>query len=195
VLHHNSGESTPRRQCRSKTRIYFLQQYRHSLLAVATNDLPSTGMSSHTGCLVNKRADEQAKLGRMAEGSAICPGPQKYGPFWLCVLPAVREIAERSGKTLPRDSAPNRCLLEKTASFNTLRAVRKRSTVFVTGLLHHKEGATVSRIIRQSTPAEYRIWLKYPLQTNLKRLGIAKSPICPHCSEALPESLMHFQVA
>ncbi len=146
-------------------------------------------IKSHTGCLMNKRADEQAELGRMAEGSAICPGPLKYGSFWLRVRPDVREIAESSGKMLPRDSAPNRCLLEKTASFNTLRAVRKRSTVFVTDLLHHKEGATVSRIIRQSKPAEYHIWLKcvtgtYPVQTYLKHIGIAKSPTCPHCSES-----------
>ncbi len=96
-------------------------------------------IKSHTGCLMNERADEQAELGRMAEGPAICPGPQKYGSFLLRVRPAIREIADSSGKTLPRDSAPNRSLLEKTVSFNALRAVRKRSTAFVTDLLHHKE--------------------------------------------------------
>jgi hypothetical protein len=146
---------------------------------------------------MNERADEQAELGRMAEGPAICPGPQKYGPFWLRVRPAVREIAHSSGKTLPRDSAPNCSLLKKTAAFNALRAVRKRSTAFVTDLLHHKEEATVSKIIKQCKPAEYRIWLKcmtgtYPVQKYLKRFGIAKSPTCPHCSGAIPESLTHF---
>jgi hypothetical protein len=63
-------------------------------------------IKSHTGCLMNERADEQEELGRMAEGPAICPCPQKYGSFWLRVRPAVREIADSSGKTLPRDSAP-----------------------------------------------------------------------------------------
>ena len=154
-------------------------------------------VKSHTGCLMNERADEQAELGRMAEGPDICPGPQKYGSFWLRVRPAVRELAGSSGKPLPRDSAPNRSLLEKTAASNTLRAVKKRSTVFVTDLLHHKEGATVSKVIRRCTPAVYRIWLKcmtgtYPVQAHLKRIGIAKSPICPHCSQAVPESLTHF---
>jgi hypothetical protein len=32
----------------------------------------------------------------------------------------------------------------------------------------------------------------YPVQTYLKRIGIAKSPTCPHCSGAIPESLTHF---
>jgi hypothetical protein len=41
----------------------------------------------------NERADEQAELGRMAEGPVICPGSQKYGSSWLRVHPAVREIA------------------------------------------------------------------------------------------------------
>jgi hypothetical protein len=72
-----------------------------------------------------------------------------------------------------------------------------RGTVFVTDLLHHKEGATVSKIIKQCKPAEYRIWLIcmariYPVQTYLKRIGIAKAPTCPHCSGAIPESLAHF---
>jgi hypothetical protein len=80
-------------------------------------------IKSHSGCLMNERANEQAELSRTAEGPASCPGPQKYGSFWLRVRPAVREIANSSGKTLPRDSAPKRSLLEKTASFNTLSAL------------------------------------------------------------------------
>ncbi len=39
-------------------------------------------------------------------------------------------------------------LLEKSAVSNTLRAVKKHSTVFVTDLLLHKEGAPVSKVIR-----------------------------------------------
>jgi hypothetical protein len=74
---------------------------------------------------MNERADEQAELGRIAEGPDICPGPPS-GSFWLRVRPAVREIADSSGKTLPRDSAPNRSLLEKTASFSALRGCESR---------------------------------------------------------------------
>ncbi len=40
-------------------------------------------IKSHTGCLMNdsERADEQAELGRKAEGPEICQGPQKYRSF------------------------------------------------------------------------------------------------------------------
>ena len=100
---------------------------------------------SHTGCLLNERADELAELGSTAEGPEICPGPQKYGSFWLRVRPETRLLAEECGKPLPRDSAPNRSLLEKVAASHALRAVRQRSTVFVTDLFDHTEGKTVSK--------------------------------------------------
>ena len=98
---------------------------------------------------------------------------------------------------LPRDSAPNCSLLEKTVASNTLRAVKKRTTHFVTDLLHHKVGSIVSRTIRRCAPAEYRVWLRcmtgiYPVQTYLARIGIVKSSICPHCTEQTPETLTHF---
>jgi len=32
----------------------------------------------------------------------------------------------------------------------------------------------------------------YPVQTYLHRIGVAKSPTCPHCQEGVPESLTHF---
>jgi hypothetical protein len=77
-------------------------------------------VKSHTGCLLKERADELAELGRQTENPEICPGPQKYGSFWLRTRPVVREYAEFS-KSLPRDSAPNRSLLEAVVAFNTLR--------------------------------------------------------------------------
>jgi ribonuclease HI len=122
-------------------------------------------VKSHTGCLKNERADELAELGRRGdrrtdEGPEICPGPQKYVSFWLQVRPETRRLAEECGKPLPRDGAPNRSLLEKVAASHALRAVRQRSTVFVTDLFDHKEGKTVSKIIRHCTPSEYRVWLK-----------------------------------
>jgi hypothetical protein len=98
-------------------------------------------IKSHKGCLLNEREDEQLEvdMGWMAEGPVICPGTQKYRSFWLRVHPAVRDLTERCGKTPPRDSATDRCLLGKTSSFNAL-IVRKRSTVFATDLLHYKQG-------------------------------------------------------
>jgi ribonuclease HI len=103
-------------------------------------------VKSHTGCLLNERADELAELGRQLETLEICPGPQKYGSFWLRIRPAVRKYAEKCSKSLPRDSAPIRSLLDAVVAFKTLRAVKKHSTMYVTDLLHRKEEAVISRI-------------------------------------------------
>ncbi len=155
-------------------------------------------VKSHTGYLLNERADELAELGRQAETLEIYPGPQKYGSFWLRIRPAVRdsaaaeqrEYAEKCSKSLPRDSAPNRSLLDAVVAFNTLRAVKKRSTMFVTDLLHRKEGSVISRIIRRCKSAEYLVWLKcmtgtYPVQSYLQRIRVAKTSIYPQWHSAL----------
>ena len=162
-----------------------------------TGNITLLKVKSHTGCLLNERADELAELGRTAEGPEICPGPQKYGSLWLRVRPEIRGFAAECGKTLPRDSAPNRSILEKVAGSNVLRAVRKRTTVFVSDLFDREEGSTVSKVIWHCTPSEYRVWLKcmtgiYPVQVYLKRIGKAQSPICPHCCSGTIESLTHF---
>ena len=62
--------------------------------------------------------------------------------------------------SLPRDSSPNASIIQQVVAVNELRAVKKRSTVFVTDLLHNWDGATVSRIIQRCEQAEYRIWLR-----------------------------------
>jgi hypothetical protein len=76
-------------------------------------------IKSHTGCLLNERADGYAELGRLAEGPEMCPGPQKYGSLWLQVKPIVRDLAQQSKKMLPRDSAPNKSLIDKVSMVNT----------------------------------------------------------------------------
>jgi len=46
-------------------------------------------IKSHTGCLMNEREDELAEAGRTADLPELCPGPQKYGSFWLRIKPIV----------------------------------------------------------------------------------------------------------
>ena len=76
-----------------------------------TGNISLVKVKSHTGCLMNERADELAELGRVEEEPVLCPGPQKYGSFWLKIRPSTREFAEKSGKSLPKDSAPNSIIL------------------------------------------------------------------------------------
>ncbi len=162
-----------------------------------TGDIMLVKGKSHSGCLLNERADEHADLGKTADGPMLCPGPRKHSSLWLRIAPIVREHAQQCKKRLPRDTAPNRSLLDQVVSFNIFRSAQKRDTIFVTDLLHSIEGATVSHVIRRCTSTVYRIWLKcmtetYPVHTYLKWVGLANSPICPHYTGRVPETLTHF---
>ena len=115
----------------------------------------------------------------------------------LRIKPIVRDFAQQHRKQLPRDSAPNRSLIDKVSTFNIFRAVHKRSTKFVKDLLHRSEGMTVSRVVRRCQPAVYRVWIKcmtdtYPTQAYLMRVGLTKSRVCPYCPAGAPETLTHF---
>jgi hypothetical protein len=114
-------------------------------------------VKSHSGCLLNEIADEQADLGRSADCSLLCQGPRKHESLWLRIAPIVREHAQQWKTRLPRDTAPNKSLLDQVISLNIFRSVFKRGTIFVKDLLHCTEGAAVSRVIQRCTSAEYRI--------------------------------------
>ena len=153
-------------------------------------------VKSHTGCLMNERADEQAELGYSETAQEVCSAPQKYGSLWLKVQPHVRALAAQCQKPLPRDSAPNRSLLKKVAGANTRRAVSKRSTTFVRHLVHQSEGTTIARVVSRCREAEYRVWVKamadqYPVQAYLHRIKQTTSAECPFCPETR-ETLAHF---
>ena len=127
-------------------------------------------IKSHSGCMMNERADELAEAGRTSDLPELCPGPQKYGSFWLRIKPIVRTQAAECKKQLPRDSAPNKSILKQVAKVNILRAMKLRHTIFVRTALHRAEAALVSRVIQRCRTSEYRIWLKcmegiYPVQT------------------------------
>ncbi len=110
-------------------------------------------VKSHTGCLLNERADELAELGRQAENPEICPGPPKYGSFWLRIRPVVQECAEKFSKPLSRDSAPNCSLLEAVVVFNTLRAIKKRSYTTKKELFSPELFGVADRSVRAVTEA------------------------------------------
>ncbi len=119
--------------------LHVLRQWQHPVRLVK--------VKSHTGCLMNERADELAEQGCNEEAQEVCPAPQIYGSLWLRVQPHVRTLAAQCQKPLPRDSAPNWSLLKKVAGANTRRAVGKRNTTSVRHLVHQSEGATIARAV------------------------------------------------
>jgi hypothetical protein len=112
-------------------------------------------IKSHSGCLMNELADELADKGKTADQPELCPGPQKYGSFWLRIKQTVRTQAAECKKQLPRDSAPNKSILKQVAKVNILRAMKLRSTIFVTNLLHRRDAFTVSQVIQRCKTSEY----------------------------------------
>jgi hypothetical protein len=65
-------------------------------------------VKSHTGCLLNERADECAELGNISDHDTLCPGPDKYGSLWLRIRPNVRDLAKDHKQQLQSDRAPNK---------------------------------------------------------------------------------------
>ncbi len=57
-------------------------------------DLVLMKIKSHTGCLLNERADEYAELGRSAEGPELCSG--SIALYGCGSKPIVREFAQQS---------------------------------------------------------------------------------------------------
>jgi hypothetical protein len=70
-------------------------------------------VKSHTGCLLNERADELAERCYSDDAQEVCLAPQKHGSTWLKAQLHLRRLAAQCQKQLPRDSAPNRNLLKK----------------------------------------------------------------------------------
>ena len=120
-----------------------------------TGKITLVKIKSHTGCLMNERANELAEIGRTVDMPGLCSGPQKYGSFWLKIKPIVRAQAADCKRQLPRDSAPNKLILKQVARFNILRAMKLQRAVFVANVLHRKEAETVSQVIQRCKPAEY----------------------------------------
>ena len=56
---------------------------------------------------------------------------KSVGPFGLGLDPLLDKFAAKSGKSLPRESAPNASIIQQVVAVNALQTVKKRSTVFV----------------------------------------------------------------
>jgi hypothetical protein len=109
-------------------------------------------VKSHTGCLLNERADEQAELGYDDTAQEVYPAPQNFGSLALrtrrtTARAMVRELVQGCNKALPRDTAPNKNMIKSVLGANTRRAACMRNTIFVRQLLHQKEGETIALVV------------------------------------------------
>jgi len=66
-------------------------------------------VKSHSGLLMNERADALAEHGRLSEEPPLWPGPRKLDPLFLKVRPGVRKIIG----CLPDDNVPDKLLIRR----------------------------------------------------------------------------------
>ena len=81
--------------------------------------LVKVDLKSHTGCHVNKMADQLADKGCASDEELVSSGQQKYGFLRLLRVRASIENLindENAGHWLPRDGMPNKLLLKSICS-------------------------------------------------------------------------------
>ena len=151
-------------------------------------------VKSHSGCLMNERADTLADRGTLLEDNEVFSGPAKYSSLHLRVKLPLRECTK---DVFPRDSAPNKALLAAAVRINTIAAAKLRNTIFTRDLLLRGQGGAISRKIAHCRGTVVRCWMKamtgtYPTASYLHRIGLAASSACPHCNTGQRETLTHF---
>ena len=151
-------------------------------------------IKSHSGCLLNERADACAAHGITVDEEEVFPGPTKYGSLSLRIRQSLRERVEAD---LPRDSAPNKLILARAVKVNTLSAAKLRGTIFVRDLVLQGQGAAIARAIAKCSDTVIRCWIKamsgtYPTASYLHRIRQVASNQCPHCTMGVAETLTHF---
>ena len=156
-------------------------------------------VKSHAGCMHNEMADERAEAGCFSDEPQLFPGPHKYGCLHLRIKSSLRDSVqqERVCDDLPRDGAPNKTILRRVISVNTLRAIKSRHTIFVRDLLQRAEGKIAAHLIDSCGDSVVRCWMKmmmgtYPVTSYLHRIGKAASAVCQHCNTQAVETLTHF---
>jgi len=154
-------------------------------------------VKSHAGCQLNDMADERADAGCISDVEPLFPGPHKYGSLHLRIKPALRSQLSEDGVNLPRDSAPNKTLLQRLVARSMLQAARQRGTIFVNDILRQPASKYALQVVNGCSESAIRCWIKmttgtYPVATYLHRIRPDISPICCHCDQGARETLTHF---
>jgi ribonuclease HI len=149
-------------------------------------------VKSHSGCLLNDRADFLASQGRLAN-EHLYPGPSKHG-----VLHLRQRIAEPTGQMsfhIP-ERTPNKSMLKEVLQLNVCQAIRQQDTTFVRNLLQSPPGVLPQGSLAHSSSSAIRCWIKavcgiYPTADYLHRIKANPSSNCPFCLVE-QDSLAHF---
>ena len=153
-------------------------------------------VKSHSGILLNERADDLAGQGCDCEEETRWPGPCKLDPLRLAARTYVREAYA----PFPDQNVADKVLIRRASEGVGRAAAALRGTIFGKGMLSDPVNCNLILAAVHSQPAAtIKVWIQavtetYPTMVRLHLYTPAKHPssTCPWCSSNVPETLAHF---
>ncbi len=153
-------------------------------------------VKSHSGILLNERADDLAGQGCDCEEETRWPGPSKLDPLRLAARTYVREAYA----PFPDQNVADKVLIRRASEGVGRAAAALRGTIFGKGMLSDPVNCNLILAAVHSQPAAtIKVWIQavtetYPTMVRLHLCTPAKHPssTCPWCSSNVPETLAHF---
>jgi ribonuclease HI len=99
-----------------------------------TGDTHLVKVKSHSGLLMNDRADALAEQGRISEEPPRWPGSRKLEPLHL----VVRQIVRDAHPTLPDNNVPDKLLIRRAVELAELAAACMKDTIFSREMLQDR---------------------------------------------------------
>ena len=153
-------------------------------------------VKSHSGILLNERADVLAEQGRHKQEDLRWPGPRKLDRLRLSVRKCLRSLFGQA----PSDLTPDKALVKWATEGAERLDAKKKQTIFTREILLDSENSSaVLGAIHTQRDSLVRLWMRtvsglYPTATRLHQMFPARhtSAICQRCEMGQPETLRHF---
>ena len=153
-------------------------------------------VKSHSGILMNERADDLAELGCASEEEPHWPGPRKLDPLRLCPRDHVRTALA----PFPDRCVSDKQLVRRASEGAEQAAAQARDTNFSREMLQDPVNCSAILATIPSQPDSLvRLWMQvvcgqYPTMARLHRMYPNKfrSANCTWCGTRVPETLCHF---
>ena len=153
-------------------------------------------VKSHSGILMNERADDLADQGCASEDEPRWPGPRKLDPLQLCP----RESIRTGYAPFPDCFVCDKQLVRRASEGTEWVAAQTRNTTFSREMLQDPANCSAILMTIPSQPdSMVRLWMQavsglYPTMARLHRIFPNKfrSANCTWCGANVPETLCHF---
>ena len=113
-------------------------------------------VKSHSGLLMNERADALAELGRASDMTPSWQGPRKYDPLGLSARPSIRETYA----PFPDRNVADKVLVKRAVEASEREAARRRGTLFSQEMLNDPTSQPVLSVIASKPDSTVRLWMQ-----------------------------------